>query len=271
MTIKARNTFITIFMFVSLALILGTGILTGIQYFLGNFSLPQNIQNFFLQNTIFTKFNFLSVVISIFLLLIYVFLTYLYINVEFEKTQSTEIIYFSLFLFGCIFEATRLLVPINDLWNSSSKFAIICTRIVLLGRCVSVFSLLLTVICSSQEYRQYVEQNIVILFVVSLVIAVFFPINSGKMRNVCIMELGFHHTFQTGQTIILFLTWISEILQTITKKTKNKAHLGLIMLSFGYVILREAFCYLLLTLGFSLIIAGTFIYLKDLHKQYLWN
>jgi len=211
------------------------------------------------------------VVISIFLLLIYVFISYLYINVEFEKTQSTEIIYFSIFLMGCILEATRLAVPINDLWNSSSTLAIFCTRTVLLGRYISVFSLLLTVICSSQEYRQYVEQNIFILFVISLAISIFFPVNSGKIRNVCIMELGFHHVFQTGQVIIILLTWFSEFLQTITKKIKNKTPIGLILLSLGYFILREAFCYLFMAIGFLLLMLGTFIYLKDLHKQYLWN
>ena len=111
MTIKTRNRLIIFFSIFSLILLLGMSSLFVISLISNKF-VPATEHTYTLfQNFFLTKFNFLTVVISIFVFLMYVSVSFLYINFEFEKTQSTEIIYFSLFLIGCLTESFRLFIP----------------------------------------------------------------------------------------------------------------------------------------------------------------
>ena len=46
--------------------------------------------------------------------------------------------------------------------------------------------------------------------------------------------------------------------------------LGYVLFASGYMLLNYTMNYVLLALGTISIVLGTLIYLKELHKQYLW-
>ena len=73
-----------------------------------NFCYPEN--HHFLENRSFAALNYdyNSILASIFTLLIYAILTLLYMRISFEKTQSNELVYFTMFIIGI---AALLFVP----------------------------------------------------------------------------------------------------------------------------------------------------------------
>lgn len=271
MTIKTRNRLIIFFSIFSLILLLGMSSLFVISLLLNKFvPATENIYTF-LQNFFLTKFNFLTVVISIFVFLMYVFVSFLYINFEFEKTQSTEIIYFSLFLIGCLTESFRLFIPCLNLWNSYSQYVALCSRIILFGRLLVPFSLVFMAICNTVEYRQDVERNILILIISAAIVATLLPLNSNNIVPLCHVEYGYEKFFLIIWFLLAFVTFISLIRNDKISNSKTKMPLGYVLFASGYIILNHTMNYILLLIGSISIVLGTLIYLKELHKQYLWN
>lgn len=271
MTIKTRNRLIIFFAFVSLFLLVGMGILFLISLLSNNIFKPVEHNITFFQNFILTKFNFFSIVISIFVLLIYVFFTFLYINYEFEKTQSTEVIYFSLFLIGCLTESFRLFIPCLNLWDSFSQYVSICSRIVFFGKLLIPFSFVFMSTCNGVEYRQDVERNISILIISAAIIACIIPLNSNNILPLCFIEFGYFNIFLILWITLILVTLISLFRNDYISDSKTKMPLGFFLISIGYLTLCFTVNYLLLSIGTILIISGTLIYLRALHKQYLWD
>ncbi len=271
MKIKTRNNIITFFMFISLAVFLTLGILCGIQIYSGNFHIPENNPYMIMQKSFLTRMNFQAVVISIFILILYSFAFFLYLNISFEKTQSTEIIYFSLFLTGCLVEGIRILFPLMNLWTSSSISMIFITKILLLARFFSPLCLLFLVIYSSYESRQYVEQNVVILFFSAAGGAICCPLNTNSVLPIGYIQTGLQNQFFFLRIIILLIALISLIIKTNQAHLNHKYAIGFAFLIIGYLMLIQTYNFALLFSGTAFLISGTILFLKDLHSQYLWN
>lgn len=275
MTIKTRNSVILFITFFSFFLILGAGLLTGLSAASHNFAYPDFARIFtqskFMQDYFFTKFEFLSIIISIFLFPLYVFISLLYINIEFEKTQSDEIIYFSMFLIGCGFEVVRILFPIMDLWQQPSSVSILISRIVIFARSLAPLGLLFASVYSSAEYRQYSEQNVLIIFIGSLCLAMFAPLNTAEILPLCRIKIGYELMFKTVQSIILGIAVAAHIAKAVAAKTKASLPIAVLCITAGYFILCNVYNYLFLAIAGSAMIAGSFIYLKALHNKYLWS
>ncbi|MDE5899491.1 MAG: hypothetical protein K2H09_09570 [Treponemataceae bacterium] len=268
MTIRTRNRILFFLMFISMTLILGLGIISTTQHLTGKFTEPDAIPAQLLQRAMPFRFHFMTVIMAIFILLIYAFINFLYINVEFEKTQSTKIIYFAVYLIGCLAESARLCVPLMNLWHSSSLVASLCSRIVLFGRTIAPLSLLFAVVYNDDKHRQDIEQNLVILLIVSIVIAKIIPLNTAAMLPVCRFGWGGSALFTTMRYIIIVVTAISQILLAIQSNVGSKYPYGFLLLAAGYMILCDTYCPAEFVAGTAAIISGTFIYLKNLHRMY---
>ncbi|MGP1458377.1 MAG: hypothetical protein ACTTKL_03610 [Treponema sp.] len=275
MTIKTRNTAILFITFFSLCLILSAGLLTGLKLSSGSFVFPPNPRAYgahtFMQDFILTQFHFLPVALSVFVFTVYVFVSLLYVYVEFEKTQSTEVVYFSLFLIGCSLEAARLLFPLLDLWQRVSSVAVLSSRIVIFARTLAPLSLLFASVYSSSEYRQYTEQNVLILFIAALSLAMFAPLNTAEILPVCRIKTGYEPMFKTVQFLILGIAVAAHITKSAVSGKQKKLPAAVVLISAGYVILCSADNYIALAAGSAALISGTFLYLKNLHNKYLWQ
>ena len=271
MTIKIKNRLIFFLIFISMALII-TGLLTtGIFFFTGHIAQPSSLPVLPLQSFFIFRYRFFCSLSSIFVLLAYSFITLIVINIEFEKTQSSEIIFLAIFFIGCFLESARLAFPIFNLWESKETASILASRLVLAGRVICTASILFSAAYSGTEYRQYVEQNIAIIFVLGLVIANFYPLNTNYVLPEGHFAWGFSNLLVTSQRFIMFLTFFLQLrLKKGDKKNRNLAA-GILLLALGYSFLVSASNIFFLAGGALLIISGTHLYIKTLHSIYLWN
>lgn len=258
-------------MFISLLSFVGYAIFFGVKLYNSSLALPLNIPSSYLKGFFLTDCNIYAVVISLFLLLIYVFIFLVCINVEFEKTQSTEIIYFVLFLFSAFMEHHRLLTPFLNLWENVSILEIFITKTLIFARTAAALSLLFSVIYSTSENRQYTERTIIGILVFSLFVAKITPVNTNVILPIGAFRISFGKMIYIMLLIVFIVAIISLAIKTAQTHIDSKLLTGFTLLIIGYFIMIQSFCILTLALGSILLFLGTYIYLKALHKQYLWN
>ncbi len=271
MKIKTRNIIFTGLMFISLLTLVGYGIFFGIKLHTTGISLPQNIPDSYPKGFFLTECNIYAVVASIFLLLLYDFAFLVFINVEFEKTQSTEIIYFVMFMFAVFMEHHRLMTPFLNLWENSSSLEIFVTNTLIFGRTVAPLSLLFSVIYSNSESRQYTEQTLIGIIVFSLFIAQLVPVNTNLSLPIGAFRIGFGKMIYFMLMIVFIVAMISQFIKKTLTHSNPKLLVSFILLITGYFILIQSFSILTTILGTIPLYVGTYNYLRALHSQYLWN
>lgn len=258
-------------MFISLALFITIGVICGIQLYNGSFYIPENTIYSSIHNSFFTRMNYQAIVLSIFVFIIYSFFFFLYMDISFENTQSTEIIYFSLFLASCLFESIRILFPFMNLWNYPSSTALIITRVLLAARFLGPLCLLFLVIYSNFESRQYVEQNIVILLAAATGGAICCPLDNNIILPSGYIQPGLENYLNILRISTLSISLLSQIIKSYQSNLKSKFTIGFAFLIIGYIMMVHTYNYALLISGTVFIFSGTIFFLKDLHSQYLWN
>src|SRR5574344_2207969 len=115
MTIKTRNRLSLLLLVSSVTILVLSTFMMLYTVNSGTFTHPDG--TVFLLHVKSTPQTFTSAVCSLFIFIIYVCLAAVFIYFEFEKTQSSEIFYFSIFLLGCLTESIRLLFPMANLWH----------------------------------------------------------------------------------------------------------------------------------------------------------
>lgn len=271
MKIKTRNIIFTILMFISLLSIVGYGIFFGIKLYTSGILLPENIPSSYPKGFFLTECNIYAIISSIFLLLIYDFAFLVFINVEFEKTQSSEIIYFVMFLLAVFMEHHRLLTIFFNLWENANGIEIFVTNTLIFGRTVAPLSLLFSVIFSNSESRQYTEQTLLGITVFSLFIAKLVPANTNLVLPIGALRIGFGKMIYLMLLIVFVVAIFSQLIKKILTHSSPKLFVGFIFLILGYFILIQSYSILTAVLGTVPLYVGTYNYLKALHSQYLWN
>lgn len=271
MTIKYRNILLLILLIFSILLLLTDSTLLFYNLYKGTLSGPDtfpagNLPSFFIKG-----YTFSAVLLTLFIFLIYVCVSVYYIYIEFEKTQSTEIIFFAVFLFGCLSESIRLCVPFFNLWHSLSTLLVFTGRVVIFGRTIAPLALLFDAVFSGTEQRQYVERNLIILFVVSIMISILMPLDTAIVLPNCCIRWGEGEAFLVIRLLILSVTAISLFINSFSLGNKEKAPYGFLALAAGYEICCYASSYIAAGVGGILLFAGTAVYLASLHNQYLWK
>lgn len=271
MKIKTRNAIFTSIMFLALLTLIGIGILFGIEIYSKTLSHPSIIPESYNSPYFLLNFNFIATIASVFILLFYSFIILLEINVEFEKTQSTEIVYFVMFLFSIILEGVRLFTPLFNLWNGMNELEIYVTKTLIFARSVAPLSLLFSIVYSSYENRQNIAQNLVGITVFSMFLAAIVPVNTGTVLPIGALRIGFGKLIYTMLLFVLFVSIFSMLLKIVQNHQESKILIGFTLLTAGYFIEIQAYSILTAAIGTVLLFSGSFFYLKALHRQYLWN
>lgn len=271
MKIKTRNIIFTGLMFISLLTLVGYGILFGMKLYTTGVSLPQNIPSSYPKGFFLTECNIYAVIASVFLLLSYDFMFLVFINVEFEKTQSTEIIYFVMFILAVFMEHHRLLIPFLNSWENATNLEIFVTNTLIFGRTVAPLSLLFSVIYSNTENRQYTEQTLIGIAVFSLFIAQLVPTNTNIVLPIGALRIGFGKMIYLMLVIVFIVAIISQFIKKTLNHNNPKLLVSFTLMIIGYFILIQSFSILTTVLGTVPLYIGTYKYLRTLHSQYLWN
>lgn len=270
MTLKIRNrlnlissTFALLFLIFNLVIFI-------YQYVNGNFFIPSPTsipegRNFF------TNYNPLNVIISLFLEMIYACGVFFILYTVFEKTQSSEVIFFSVFTFAILLDSLRLWIVIFNLAYTYSVKLIFIQNVIVFSRLLVPFSLFLLVLLSEPEKRQFIEQNIFIAVITAMVFGFFDPINTGKFAPNLLHYYAYQRTFHIASIIFILGSIIWMYFDNKRKLISNKITIGFSMLALGFFFITDSSTFLFLLIGQILLYFGTYIYLRQLHNQYLWN
>ena len=123
---------------------------------------------------------------------------------------------------------------------------------------------------SSDEFRQSTDRNTVILIVIALFFAELIPLNTAIiLPNFCI-SYGYVKAIRAFCCITCAVSALS--LFRINKKNEYKQIItaGFILLCLGYTLIFYCYNIAALAGGVLLLGGGTFIYLNEVHKHYLW-
>lgn len=270
MTLKARNRLIFIFLFITLIFLFSTLVLV-------IFAATQNQivqpENYFRHIKLF-NYSFTSVLISILCFCLYVPVILTYIIFRFEKTQTTELVFFMGFLFGCVAETVRIFIPLFSLWKTNSFFLLSIGHIVNSGRVIAPLSFFFATHFSATEQRQYVQRNFIILITTSAMVGFFVPLNTFVTTSTCTVLSGYKELFYTVLLLINAATLLSMILKSVFGKSSGEYFnliIGYVVLMAGYFLLFLADSFFVLVPALVLLFAGTFEYLGSLHKMYMWH
>lgn len=277
MTVIVRNRiFIISRCFSFLVYVLTT---TAFIYFLYKDAILQpTIQNFNANSTIFFRYSYKSVLISIFVFHFYTLVTQIFLYRNFVRTRATEILFFATFLLGCLTESLRCFVPIQYLASNYSEMYILIGKGILFGRILAPLSLLFIALLSEVEQRSKEERNLILIIFTAMFFSFIIPINSTVITKYCTFKWGYSAFLEIFRNIVVFFACLSIFLKnsisffdkTDSMSDSKKMSLGFLALSIGYLIACYVKNWEMLFIGTILLFIGTHFYLTNLHKKYMW-
>jgi hypothetical protein len=190
----------------------------------------------------------------------------------FEKTQSPEIFFVSLFVISFSFECIRIMVPLRTALELSTVYLITTSRVLIFGRYLGLFSLFTASICAAGlEVRK--QQNVVfVIIAATLIIALGVPIDGLAWDSSLNMLNGSSSMFLMVEAGILIITAASFFVSAYTKGSKEYAIIGLgcLLAWAGRNILLSADTWITPLPGLVILSAGTWFICTELHRVYLW-
>jgi hypothetical protein len=274
MTLNARNKVFFVFSLFSAAVIILSGLLVLVRFITASgFSFPKTVaaaklsENFF----IFRSYP-AALVFSMIYLALYVPVTGFAVSINFQKTQSAEIIYFGGFLLGCLTETARIYIVFFELWNTYFDSYFILARIIFFGRMITSLCFLFSAILAVDQKPQETDKNFIIITAASAVFAVLIPINPITTNTLGMPVYGFAHIFRFIRILFFVITCATYFFTGIWKKIPEyrKAALWYLFLFAGYTLLLAGDSPASAVAGSLLLTVGTVRFLETIHQYYLW-
>ena len=239
------------------------------QFFAHGISLPE-IYTRELSNHFLFRYNPICVFAGIFVLMVYVCLTSLIIYHSFEKTQAPDMVFFLLFLIACLCDTSRLLVPLFEISGSFSLFLLKLGNVHLFARLLAPMALMGNTVLSTDDFRQSTDRNSIILIIISMFFAEIIPLNTAViLPNFCI-SYGYVKAIRIFSLIICLVSTISLFCTNRKNEYKQIMTIGFLILCIGYTLIFYCFNIVTLAAGIIFLGSGTFLYLNEVHKHYLW-
>ena len=269
MTIKFRNRMTLVFFIISITCLLLAAFFTLFQFFSNGLVLP-DVYTKGLSKSFLLRYNPLCVYAGIFILMIYICLTSMIIYHSFEKTQAPDIVFFLIFLLACLCDTSRIFVPAFKLSGTFSLFLLRVGNIHLFARLLAPLALMGNTVMCTDDFRQNTDRNSIILIIISMFFAEIIPLNTAViLPNFCI-SYGYVKAIRAFTLLICIVSTISLFYSNQKNEYNQIMTLGFIMLCLGYSLIF--YCYNILTLSGGIVFlgGGTYLYLNEVHKHYLW-
>lgn len=273
MTLKTRNRLMTVFSVLSILSLIGILSLLISNIANGTFKTNFGYDFFSLTELSFFKPSEKAVLFSFIILQFYIPITILFLYFKFEKTQSSLIILFSFFLLGNQLEISRFYIALFNLKQTYSYIYLLLGNSALLGKIISLFSFFLIALESKKSQKLDVEIDLIIILTLSIFVTVCIPLNTSSITKTFGIKYGFSNTVLVLFVTILLLTVITFIFSY--RETENKSILKFLVsylfIIIGVHVLTDSDILFFILLGAALLITGTNLYMKALHKMYLWD
>ncbi len=271
MTIKTRNRITLSFFIFSSLICLAELALLLYQFLSGKLLIPQTTQPQNASTLFIFKNMAIFAILGILLENLYTCLTTLFTMRAFEKTQTTEIVYFTIFLFACLCDSSRIIITLFHISGTYSNSLMIVGNLTLCSRILVPLSLMCTVIMNSEDQRQKVERNSVIILIVGIFLSRLIPLNNSTIEPNFMVSYSYATTIKISTYVIHIANIFTLFMRNRNQKSTQRTTIGYIMLVIGNTLMFNCINLFSLVIGFSLLCIGTFVFLRAIHKYYLWN
>lgn len=196
-----------------------------------------------------------------------------YILFAFEKTQTTEITFFAAGIFAIALESFRIIIPLNEVWANTTLIVTAISRIALFCRLFTVLCLLSSIIFTTGQTSQQIGAAIFLtaFFSLSLVNAV--PFNAINSDTTYYIMPGYSRMIHLVLALLGVLAASSYRIQGSSRGIPeySRAATGVLFILTGYGLLTVADSWIVTLCGAASLSAGSWRYLKQIHRYYLWQ
>ena len=199
--------------------------------------------------------------------------TLLRVYLLFEKTPSIEITFFSAGLIAASAECLRLLVPFIGIWTEHPLMLVAVSRTILFARVLFVLALLAGSAFSIEKAMQNSGALLFFVLVAAFFTAAGIPVNYSKPSTDFLLIPGYSAMLRLIFALLLAISPLSFFLQVKTHHVPGyyKTAVGCLFLCAGWIMLGICDCWPLLGAGLALFAVGASLYIRSLHKLYLWQ
>jgi hypothetical protein len=190
----------------------------------------------------------------------------------FEKTQSQEILFFSLFVISMAVESIRIIIPLKVVYDFPTLYCVMATRILVFSRYFGLFSLFASGVCATGLETQKQRNTIIVILLTALAIASSVPVDGLSWDSALTMLTGYTAMFTIVEGGLLFFTVISFFVAAYNRSSRDYIFIGIgALLAFGgRNILLYADGWISPLPALVVLAAGTWFFCTRLHQIYLW-
>jgi hypothetical protein len=203
---------------------------------------------------------------------LYSFMSIILIYFLFEKTQSQEILFFSLFVISLAVESVRIVIPLKIVYKFPAVYCVMAARTLIFSRYFGLFSLFASSVCAAGLEAQKQRNIIIAIVLTALAIAMGIPIDSLTWDSCLTMLTGYNKMFTIIEGGLLFFTVISFFIAAYNRGSGDYTFIGLgsLLVFAGRDLLLYADAWLIPFPGLLILAAGTWFFCTRLHQIYLW-
>ena len=190
----------------------------------------------------------------------------------FEKTQSPEILFIGLFVLSMLFEFSRLVIPLREIFAFPAVYLIAAFRTLIFGRYFGLFSLFAASVYASGLDAQKQHNVFIMMVLAALIIALNIPVDTLAWDSAFMIFSGYRSMFFMMETGIFLVTMLTFFISAYTRGSKSYILIGLYaFLAFaGRGILLNSDTWITFIPGILLLVLGTWLICARLHGEYLW-
>ena len=123
---------------------------------------------------------------------------------------------------------------------------------------------------STEEFRQSTDRNCIILIIIAMFFSEIIPLNTAViLPNFCI-SYGYVKAIRGFTLLVGAVSTISLFYTNHKNEYKQTMTIGFILLCMGYSLIFYSYNLASLIAGTILLGIGTYLYLNEVHKHYLW-
>jgi hypothetical protein len=190
----------------------------------------------------------------------------------FEKTQSVEVRFLSIFLFSFAFELMRLGVPVREVFALPGRAPAVAARLLMFGRFFGLFALFAAGLNAIGLKTQKEEQLVAAIAVAALLFAFRMPIDVFNYDTSLRPLAGFAATFRAADAALGLLAVACFVLGAYTRGVREYYAVSASLLAAvaGRALLLHADNWLIIP-GFLLLCAAAWFAGRQFRRMYLWT
>jgi hypothetical protein len=191
----------------------------------------------------------------------------------FEKTQSHEVLFFACFTFSFCFIGGRIFVPLVQLFQMPFAYSVFASRAEIFGRLFGTFSLFTASVYAVNPKMQKQGNALLAIIIIALLVALSVPVDPAAWTTVYRLRSGFDKMFNTVDMVLAIISVVTFFISAFLRNAKEFLYVALGSLAAwsGGTVFAFADSWVTSVPAFILLILGSFLVCRQLHKAYLWE